>query len=1134
MAIRDKYFPGSSVSRYLPPGERSWEEAVYQSGKPVLDAELNFSQEVRAQLDRLIQHRECPSGWLRGPIPFDPYGDFATYTAGAGDFVSDAFRMRRRTALVGGVPVTIEYTGTPDDNWNNIQLEPATVYGGTAPTVKRTDFVFLEVFRALVSHSPTATNTIQVVDPVAVVDGDTITIGGVALTGRNPLTGAINEFLIDASSIVTAGNIRDAINAIANGFVGICTAELDATVPDQVNLRAVPPGAAGTGITLTTSNGPAFLPNPLVPFAGGVDTINKPTQNTIYRQGNVLAPNAVNLPDEIADPTIGTETTKRIQIQYRIRATGAAQGVNFKTEADGFTNTNVLAWGTTGADVANYPFVKADGASITGNSSAAAYDTIDPGLWIAGDGTEASATALGTVDGYCYAIPICFIFRRNDAYDAGAGGGFAPLDNANGGLPTTHPLWLNPSLNVNIPIDDSDRPDGYYHDAIVYTDIMDLRKEVVPGGIDLKAELERQMTLLLDNEMQTWAIDGADKQDLGAGSGDVSWRFLVCNEIGRDGPPAPDVGDTTRGVFCGNFDHIRRRFADQAVAEHRVFPIRPTDTGAGFPGIYVTKVTGGFTGWQSGDVINIDLGTLNATGLGDWSDSSQSLAGGVVENYWPAGTKVTNVLVVEHDDGHFVTSTNKNVVIDTVVGIGTTHIEITLGDNTQQCTGGIDPADVNYPPPAFPAGLMYMVGTDPAVDDGSRRRIFVELEITYPRGSGTTDTPFLYSDAQPLEPDTSVYTTGTLLENDTSQRPLDFQLIDSPHWRDGFRETALEYAAGDQAGPAVSGTPITANGTAGWAWDDGIAGHELMGVVSSSPSDIRMSRRIFGSATLVQTITDTQDTDPRDPDLALSEYGSSSRLLKVDPTGPNGVLSGAESTLCNVTYFAQDPLPNYGGGGGGYQVAIYYRSAAPQTLGVREGAVATWQLPDPISVEPLVMSRDLWTGQVSVGSQALPFPYQNPSDQIPVNADIPVADFPGEWILSATAQVSIGDFSADVGNLNLHQLVPVDPNQNFSFSGLAVDPEFRAQYKVSDTNAYRPTAISQPLSNPATHKVWMPFLAKTTSDSVLWRENEVILLVVSRYALLDELNAIAFTDGANNKACVALYRTQGILLLASE
>jgi hypothetical protein len=1042
--------------------------------------------------------------------------------------------MRRRTALVGGVPVIVDYTAVADAAWNHIQLEPATLYGGTPATVKRTDFVFLEVFRALVSHSPVATNTIQVADPVAVVDGDIITIGGVPLTARAAAPG-VDEYLIDPSPIVTAGNIRDAINDAGNGFIAICTAELDVTVPDQVNLRAVPPGAAGTGITLTTSNGPAFLPNPLVPFAGGVDTPNKPTQNTIYRQGNVLAPNAVNLPDEIADPTIGTETTKRIQIQYRIRATGAAQGVNFKTEADGFTNTNVLAWGTTGADVVNYPFVKADGASVTANSSAVAYDTVDPGLWIAGDGTEASATALGTVDGYSYAIPICFVFRRNDAYDAGAGGGFAPLDNANGGLPTTHPLWLNPSLNVNIPIDGSDRPDGYYHNAIVYTDVMDLRKEVVPGGIDLKAELERQMTLLLDNEMRTWAIDGADKQDLGAGSGDVSWRFLVCNEIGRDGPPAPDVGDTTRGVFCGNFDHIRRRFADQAVAERRVFPVRPTDSGAGFPGIYVTQIMGGATGWQSGDVINIDLGALNATGLGDWSDSSSSLAGGIVDNYWPAGTKVTNVLVVEHDDGHFNNPTNKNVVIDTVVGLGTTHIEITLGDNNQECTGGCDPNDAYYiaNPALFPVPMPF--AGNGVGDNGSRRRIFVELEITYPRGSGTTDTPFLYTDAQPLQPDTTVYTTGTLLENDIGQRPLDFQLIDPPHWRDGFREMGLEYAAGSQVpGTPVSGTPITANGTVGWAWDDGIAGHERMGVVSTSPQIIRMSRRIFGSKTLVQTITDTQDTLARDPDLATSQCGSSSRILGVDPTGPNGVLSGGGSTLCNVTYFAQDPLPNYGGAGGGYQVATYYRSAAPQTLGVREGAVATWQLPDPISVEPLVMSRDLWTGQVSVGSQALPFPYQNPSDQIPVNADIPVADFPGEWILSATAQVSIGDFSADVGNLNLHQLVPVDPNQNFSFSGLAVDPEFRAQYKVSDTSAYRPTAISQPLSNPATHKVWMPFLAKTTSDSVLWRENEVLLLVVSRYALLDELNAIAFTDGVNNKACVALYRTQGILLLASE
>ena len=46
MTIKDKYFPGTTVSRYLSPSEASWDSNVYQSGKPVLDSELNLEQEV--------------------------------------------------------------------------------------------------------------------------------------------------------------------------------------------------------------------------------------------------------------------------------------------------------------------------------------------------------------------------------------------------------------------------------------------------------------------------------------------------------------------------------------------------------------------------------------------------------------------------------------------------------------------------------------------------------------------------------------------------------------------------------------------------------------------------------------------------------------------------------------------------------------------------------------------------------------------------------------------------------------------------------------------------------------------------------------------------------------------------------
>jgi len=151
MAIHNKYFPGSTVSRYLSPDERSWDEAVYQSGKPVLDAELNLSQEVNRTLRQIVQQRVNPSGWLRGPVPNRAFDDFGF--PGASD--PDAFTMAARSAVVAGMPITVEYTDTITAGSNLIQLDPANL-PTTSPGVKRTDFVFLEVFRALVSWSPHA------------------------------------------------------------------------------------------------------------------------------------------------------------------------------------------------------------------------------------------------------------------------------------------------------------------------------------------------------------------------------------------------------------------------------------------------------------------------------------------------------------------------------------------------------------------------------------------------------------------------------------------------------------------------------------------------------------------------------------------------------------------------------------------------------------------------------------------------------------------------------------------------------------------------------------------------------------------------------------------------------------------
>lgn len=307
MAIHDKYFTGSSVSRYLSPGDRAWEGAVYQSGRPVLDSELILDQEIGTEAGNLILERTIPSGWLRGPNRFDPSADYDFPPPGDPAFVVDAFRIRKRVANVAGWPVVVEYANTFSAGSNRVILDPAPIKGGAPPDVKRSDFVFLEVFLALVSESPNATGTVTVL-PGLPAPLDTITIGGLPLTAVAVPPG-IDQFLIGANDILTAANIMAALNNPANSFAVTVSAYIDPTAPTIVNIRANVSGAAGNLIALACAGVGMVASGPFL--AGGVDTPNKPTQDTIYRHGNTQASGAINLTDDIADPVIGAETTKR-------------------------------------------------------------------------------------------------------------------------------------------------------------------------------------------------------------------------------------------------------------------------------------------------------------------------------------------------------------------------------------------------------------------------------------------------------------------------------------------------------------------------------------------------------------------------------------------------------------------------------------------------------------------------------------------------------------------------------------------------------------------------------------------------------------------------------------------------------
>lgn len=1136
----------NTVSRGLKTGERSFSTVVWQSGKAILDSELMLGQAAQQESNLLLQRWQVQSGWLRGQTHYDSYDDYilvtntpkiiddsgGSYIRGIGNTdLVNSFIFPRLEAVVGGWPVVVEYTNTQTVGYNLVTLTPPTIYDGIpgSGTVKRTDFVFLEVWPSLVPPSPRANGSVQVVNFATLAPGDKITINAVDLTAIAVGPPAASQFVIAGTDANTAYNIATAITA---NYPTVC---YGIAVNDFAYIFSVLSGAAGNLTTLAVT---VAVPGAMIAsgptFSGGADRPNKPfaAQDYLFRHGNVLSPATTWLADEIVDPIVSAETSQRIQVQYRVRSTGANEAVNFKLNPDGFStpiggappNGGIFAQGPGSSPVATYPFVPADTVTFLLNSKAAAYGVEDNGLWIAGDGTAQSAKDLGSADGFIYAIPICFVHRHNDAF-SGAVKGFLPLSNTNGAPLYDHAGYPNawvPPVAVGAGL--SDRPDGHFADVITTDNILDLRRHVSFFGVDSASETKYQFQSLLDGSTRTWSIDTASKQKLGLASGDVSTRYLICNEIGKDVANG-GTGETDRGVFIREFDHIARRFGDQSVVERVVVSFYPGDRAVApvvAPGLenlgkYVTKagLPGAAALWYEGDVLHLDLTALNPSTLGSLFQGDDG--GGpsdpplTMSACMPLGTCITDVLSAYHDDGHSDVSIIQQVEIQLTKGLGTQHLEVTLDANQRLANGGKngDP-DVE------------LVG-DAGGAVGTARRIFLEVEITYPIGEGTTDTVY-----HPVTPDATQYSgllgmgPGSVIEENILTRPNDLDELLAPAFREGYREIKQEYVTNvTNALPPVKnpGVPIAD------------------AIVSRNTTDLYFPRRVFYRA-LGTTVTDTGTGFAKVVDDSLTEYGSSSR--KVIVTAP---LSGAGQTLCDIEYFAQDPVPNYGPGNTNYQLAVYFRSNSPQTAGVYEGALGTGAggtMPTTLHVEPLFFG-DVWTGQIGSGSTDRAFPYGSFSDPIPINDGDPPAI--KEWYFCAASNITLDDFNSSTGLLTLHAFVQADEQNVLEFGGAGagepprLDAEFRAYYPFADDSVYRPTILSQPIYGAVRHKVLVPFLARATetieglAGGILFRKDELLLIVLSRFAALDDKNNVSFTD-TDNTTGAALYRTRNLLLLA--
>lgn len=426
-------------------------------------------------------------------------------------------------------------------------------------------------------------------------------------------------------------------------------------------------------------------------------TTNKPSASTVWKYGNVLF-GGTNLPDEIEDPAVGFETTKRVQIQYRIRVVGSGDGigtsVDLKTFPNGLDSPVCLGQGAAANPVAGMFFKN---ARVTLG---------DPTLWVAGDGNPANA--LGTVDGYVYAIPICAVFRRNTtAFTAIATGGTPNQNGAANRLPSgttpansatlllqatlqndldeTHVgyttllnyagsglgdpnlfpigtlrryLVIGEGLNreviaINLNTDPfghpndifidlagrgragtmakkhpagtkvglyNSRPDGLYADQIAQTDILDMRRAVNFGDWDYTRLLQKGVASLVQNNLRTtFKTAGTGGNTAGPVTTEVSYFSDVAvppNHVGQvDGANAirtiwSDSAALQTDVTVILNDQAALNPTNNVTSNTFATGISPSwSIGADFqPNGFMNLGGSPVQGWTNGSVIFVDIG----------------------------------------------------------------------------------------------------------------------------------------------------------------------------------------------------------------------------------------------------------------------------------------------------------------------------------------------------------------------------------------------------------------------------------------------------------------------------------------------------------------------------------------------
>jgi len=420
-------------------------------------------------------------------------------------------------------------------------------------------------------------------------------------------------------------------------------------------------------------------------------------------------------------------------------------------------------------------------------------------------------------------------------------------------------------------------------------------------------------------------------------------------------------------------------------------------------------------------------------------------------------------------------------------------LSVRLNDNSG--TVGL-PAFANFTVEGLGTGTVTITLEDPPLA-GNSSDVWVEYEVSYPSGSGLTS---LVNEPAP--------NYDILIHN-----PSSFNALFTANFTD------------DQTGRDNIAPFLTA------VYEEGPHREVLL----KYRSDAVRSLSTFSTATdtveLPETAYVADPTTPA-PDFTLVVNGNAKTVTAISADRKTLTFDPAEASggfAATVDYTPNLPIPRTGP-----ELTLYYLAPAIQAIPFELLNNPADLVNLSLELQPLYISDKVYTVTASSGSVTTPFPYEGASQQIPVCATAG-ATFQKEAELNAPGPISVDDFDADVGMLELHTFVPMAAATNITLQ----DPvnvigsqtlEFIDHYTAVAEGSYIPTAIAQSLSGPVEHKAFIPFVARLTRDTDFGPEGSAVLVVLSQYydysSLLPtnfsvEENRVSFTP---NLSAAAIYR----------